>query len=116
MLAPSNVWLNFSSCIVSGASGVKVPPAIKGSPFFRYCGFRIVDGQSRRNIKRFHRGERYIFFSGQKCVTYKNHSEGKNIYRAANFFRIYKSNIKVQVRPPVCTPLNEHFNRDTVTC
>lgn len=52
MLAPSNVWLNFSSCIVSGASGVKVPPAIKGSPFFRYCGSRIVDGQSRRNVKR----------------------------------------------------------------
>lgn len=52
MLAPSNVWLNFSSCIVSGASGVKVPPAIKGSPFFRYCGSRIVDGRSRRNVKR----------------------------------------------------------------
>lgn len=52
MLAPSNVWLNFSSCIVSGASGVKVPPAIKGSPFFRYCGCRIVGGRSRRNVKR----------------------------------------------------------------
>lgn len=39
MLAPSNVWLNFSSCIVSGASGVKVPPAIKGSPCFRYLRF-----------------------------------------------------------------------------
>lgn len=36
-------------------------------------------------------------------ITYKNHSERKNIYRAANFFRVYKSNIKVQVRPPVCT-------------
>jgi len=47
MLAPSNVWLNFSSCIVSGASGVKVPPAIKGSPFFRYCG----SSYRRRAIK-----------------------------------------------------------------
>lgn len=52
MLAPSNVWLNFSSCIVSGASGVKVPPAIKGSPFFRYCDFSIVGWRSRRNVKR----------------------------------------------------------------
>lgn len=51
MLAPSNVWLNFSSCIVSGASGVKVPPAIKGSPFFRYCGSRIVGRRSRRNVE-----------------------------------------------------------------
>ena len=52
MLAPSNVWLNFSSCIVSGASGVKVPPAIKGSPFFRYLRhFRIVGWRSRRNVE-----------------------------------------------------------------
>lgn len=26
ILDPSNVWLSFNSCIVSGASGVSVPP------------------------------------------------------------------------------------------
>lgn len=72
MLAPSNVWLNFSSCIVSGASGVKVPPAIKGSPFFRYCGSRIVDGQSRRNVKRFRRGVRPYILKSRMYYLWKS--------------------------------------------
>lgn len=122
MLAPSNVWLNFSSCIVSGASGVKVPPAIKGSPFFRYCGSRIVDGQSRRNVKR---------FSSRECTPVHSQVEdvllvkiivkdNENVCSAANFFAstdalrhltLYKFKyFRVYLRPSTLLAILLHIN------
>lgn len=117
MLAPSNVWLNFSSCIVSGASGVKVPPAIKGSPFFRYCCSRIVDGQSRRNVKRlFRRGERAYVFQDDGALLIKIAvKDSENIYSAVNFFAFTNVLNSIKVKVLSRTPSAEHFTRDTTT-